>query len=153
MLSDIANEKVLKYSLKTSKITSKILFKLINYILSDQVKNGEQSFKDLYRKGKELDNIPVDSKDLRQLKRELKKNHVDFAIKKSENGVYDIYFKGQDVKHIKGVLEKYMSKKMNQETSIKTRMQKANNKAKVHNAEHSQDNQKNKQKQRGRDSR
>jgi hypothetical protein len=156
MLGDELQQKVVELTYKGTGISVKTLLEILKKFADhckEQEKYGKQSIKQLNRKGKNLDSIPVVDKDVKGVERELKKLGVDFAVRKSksEENTYQIYFKAADVAQIKTALEDYMKRNMKQQDkpTIKEKMQDAVKEAKKRYESHSQ--QKEKSKERARD--
>ena len=107
MLGDEIGNKVISVSIKGTQITAKLVLEVIRSIANDKYKvvNGKQSLKELNKKGKALENVNIDKADLKAIQRQLKKDGIDFAIKKdSYNEVFNLYFKGQDISQIEKIL-------------------------------------------------
>ena len=105
--------KAISVSIKTTQITSKLVLEVMKAIAKDKYKvvNGKQSLKNLNKKGKVLENVNIDKADLKAIQRQLKKDGIDFAIKKdSLNEVFNLYFKGQDINQIEKIFKDYASK-------------------------------------------
>ena len=113
MLGDEVGNKAIGVTVKASQITAKLVLEVIRSIANDKYKvvNGKQSLKELNKKGKALENVNIDKADLKAIQRQLKKDGIDFAIKKdSYNEVFNLYFKGQDISQIEKIFKDYASK-------------------------------------------
>ena len=113
MLSEEVQSKVLHITYKGIAITARVIRDLImQYAFTPRAQQqtyGKQSVKKLNRKNRALENIPVSGMDLHGLQRELRQYGVDYAVtaRKSEPGVFDIYFKGGDINQIQAALHTY----------------------------------------------
>ena len=108
MLGDEVGNKAIGVTVKASQITAKLVLEVIRSIANDKYKvvNGKQSLKELNKKGKALENVNIDKADLKAIQRQLKKDGIDFAIKKdSYNEVFNLYFKGQDISQIEKIFK------------------------------------------------
>lgn len=107
MLGDEVGNKAIGVTVKASQITAKLVLEVIRSIANDKYKvvNGKQSLKELNKKGKALENVNIDKADLKAIQRQLKKDGIDFAIKKdSYNEVFNLYFKGKTSAKLKKYL-------------------------------------------------
>ena len=132
MLGDEVGNKAIGVTVKASQITAKLVLEVIRSIANDKYKvvNGKQSLKELNKKGKALENVNIDKADLKAIQRQLKKDGIDFAIKKdSYNEVFNLYFKGQDISQIEKIFKDYASK------NFKEVVKEAKVKAEEHNKE------------------
>lgn len=116
---------------------------------------GEQTVKELYKKGYNLPKVPIEKEDLQGLRRELKNNGVDFHIvpNPAEKDAYTIYFKGKDTATIDKALQDYVAKKYDptpQKKTVKEKMKEAEEKAAQQKAPE-QDKERAKGKEKGRD--
>lgn len=143
MLGDEIGNKAIGVSVKASQITAKLVLEVIRSIANDKYKvvNGKQSLKELNKKGKALENVNIDKADLKAIQRQLKKDGIDFAIKKdSYNEVFNLYFKSQDINQIEKVFKDYASKnfkdlKKDERKEVKEVVKEAKVKAEEHNKE------------------
>ncbi|CAM2078033.1 MAG: DUF3801 domain-containing protein [uncultured Clostridium sp.] len=141
MLGDEMGNKAISVSIKTSQVTSKLLLEVIKAIANNRYKvvNGEQSLKELNKKGRALENINIDKNDLRAIKRQLKKDGIDFAIKKdNSNDIFNLYFKAQDISQIEKIFKEYVNKNfkdLKKEKGVKEVVEDAKIKADKHNSE------------------
>lgn len=141
MLGDEVGNKAIGVTIKATQITAKIVLDIIKTIANDKYKvvNGKQSLKDLNKKGRALENVNIDAADLRVIQRQLKKDGIDFAIKKdTSNDVFNLYFKSQDVNQIDKIFKDYAKKNFkelrNDKKEVKEVVEEAKVKAEVHNA-------------------
>jgi hypothetical protein len=113
VLSEEVHSKALQFTYKGLAITARVIHDLIMRYsyrpATPQQAYGKQSLKKLNRKNRALENIPVSGQDLLGLQRELRQYGVDYAVtaRKTEPGVFDIYFKGGDVNQIQSALRTY----------------------------------------------
>lgn len=113
MLSEEVQSKVIHITYKGLAITARVIQDLIvrytHMSHTPQQTYGKQSIQKLNRKNRALENIPVSGRDLLGLQRELRQYGVDYAVtaRKTEPGVFDIYFKGGDINQIQSALQKY----------------------------------------------
>lgn len=135
------DDKVIGASVKTSKFTAKALLALMKLVvkrIEDGTHHGKMSLKNLYAEGKELENIPINKADILAIKKELKSFNVDFAVKRNkEQGVFQVFFKGQDLSSINLALKNCIQKAA-KNTPLKTRLSQAQQKANEINAAKSQ---------------
>lgn len=136
--------RAVKITYKGAEISAKVLSEIIRYFLQNKEKiiYGKQSLKELNRKGKALESIPVINADYKGLQSELKKFGVDYAVRKSitEKDTYEIYFKGTDIQQIQTALKNYMTKSLRQkeQSTIRQRIAAAMEKARERNEGRSQ---------------
>lgn len=122
---------------EAAKVSTKIIYKAITEYLEASQK-GEmkiRKFKKQYG-GKEI--IPVENKDIKGIKKELKKEGIDFSVINSgEKNSYDLYFKGQDISQVKLGMERYTKRMMKpkRKKSIEEKLKKAVEIAKEKNAQ------------------
>ena len=94
---------------RAGKVTSKILLDLIRKLLKESEKLGgleklvgskgnEVKLKDMVKKG-QLEEIPVEKTELKELKKELNRYGVKFSVMKDkESGKYSVFFQAKDMK-------------------------------------------------------
>lgn len=94
---------------RAGKVTGKILLDLIRKLLKESEKNGgleklvgskgnEVKLKDMVKKG-QLEDIPVEETELKELKKELNRYGVKFSVMKDkESGKYSVFFQAKDMK-------------------------------------------------------
>ena len=94
---------------RAGKVTSKILLDLIRKLLKESEKIGgleklvgskgnEVKLKDMVKKG-QLEEIPVEEAELKELKKELNRYGVKFSVMKDkESGKYSVFFQAKDMK-------------------------------------------------------
>lgn len=94
---------------RAGKVTGKILLDLIRKLLKEAEKVGgleklvgskgnEVKLKDMVKKG-QLEEIPVEETELKELKKELNRYGVKFSVMKDkESGKYSVFFQAKDMK-------------------------------------------------------
>ena len=94
---------------RAGKVTGKILLDLIKKLLKESEKIGgleklvgskgnEVKLKDMVKKG-QLEEIPVEETELKELKKELNRYGVKFSVMKDkESGKYSVFFQAKDMK-------------------------------------------------------
>lgn len=95
--------------MRAGKVTGKILLDLIRKLLKESEKIGgletligskgnEVKLKDMVKKG-QLEEIPVEETELKELKKELNRYGVKFSVMKDkESGKYSVFFQAKDMK-------------------------------------------------------
>ena len=107
------NEEIARITLnmevRAGKVTGKILLDLIRKLLKESEKIGgleklvgskgnEVKLKDMVKKG-QLEEIPVEETELKELKKELNRYGVKFSVmKEKESGKYSVFFQAKDMK-------------------------------------------------------
>ena len=102
MINEEIARKTLSLEIKAAKVTGKLLLTLLKKLggLEKLVKvNGNQvKLKDMAKKG-QLEEIPVEEAELKELKKELNKYGVKFSVMKDkEIGKYAVFFQAKDMK-------------------------------------------------------
>lgn len=94
---------------RAGKVTGKILLDLIRKLLKESEKIGgleklvgskgnEVKLKDMVKKG-QLEEIPVEETELKELKKKLNRYGVKFSVMKDkESGKYSVFFQAKDMK-------------------------------------------------------
>lgn len=94
---------------RAGKVTGKILLDLIRKLLKESEKIGgleklvgskgnEVKLKDMVKKG-QLEEIPVEETELKELKKELNRYGIKFSVMKDkESGKYSVFFQAKDMK-------------------------------------------------------
>ena len=94
---------------RAGKVTGKMLLDLIRKLLKESEKIGgleklvgskgnEVKLKDMVKKG-QLEEIPVEEAELKELKKELNRYGVKFSVMKDkESGKYSVFFQAKDMK-------------------------------------------------------
>jgi len=143
VLSEEVQSKVIHITYKGLAITVTVIQDLIMRYAhrphEPQQAYGKQSIQKLNRKNRALENIPVSGKDLLGLQRELRQYGVDYAVttRKTEPGVFDIYFKGGDINQIQSALQTYAWNHFHrlQRSTIQDRMRSAADRAQRHSSQ------------------
>lgn len=94
---------------KAGKVTAKLLLTLLKKLMKEAEKLGgleklvnangnEVKLKDMVKKG-QLEEIPVEETELKELKKELNRYGVKFSVMKDkESGKYSVFFQAKDMK-------------------------------------------------------
>lgn len=94
---------------KAGKVTAKLLLILLKKLMKEAEKLGgleklvnangnEVKLKDMVKKG-QLEEIPVEEAELKELKKELNRYGVKFSVMKDkESGKYSVFFQAKDMK-------------------------------------------------------
>ncbi|HEO3673206.1 TPA: PcfB family protein [Streptococcus agalactiae] len=109
MINEEIARKTLNMEVRAGKVTGKILLDLIRKLLKESEKIGgleklvgskgnEVKLKDMFKKG-QLEEIPVEETELKELKKELNRYGVKFSVMKDkESGKYSVFFQAKDMK-------------------------------------------------------
>ena len=109
MINEEIARKTLNMEVRAGKVTGKILLDLIRKLLKESEKNGgleklvgskgnEVKLKDMVKKG-QLEEIPVEETELKELKKDLNRYGVKFSVMKDkETGKYSVFFQAKDMK-------------------------------------------------------
>lgn len=109
MINEEIARKTLNMEVRAGKVTGKILLDLIRKLLKESEKVGgleklvgskgnEVKLKDMVKKG-QLEEIPVEETELKELKKELNRYGVKFSVMKDkETGKYSVFFQAKDMK-------------------------------------------------------
>lgn len=134
-MQDEITQKTIAFTVNTTKFNSGLLLKLAKYFLSKAknlerdlknptIKHGKQSVKRLGKQGRGMENVEINSSNIKSFEKYARKYGVDFALKKDKSFVppkYTIFFKGQDEKSIQNALRDYakaMTKKKSKPSVI-----------------------------------
>ena len=94
---------------KAAKVTGKLILNLLKKLMKEAEKLGgleklvnangnEVKLKDMVEKG-QLEEIPVEESELKELKKELNRYGVKFSVMKDkESGKYSVFFQAKDMK-------------------------------------------------------
>ena len=108
MINEEIARKTLNMEVRAGKVTGKILLDLIRKLLKESEKIGgleklvgskgnEVKLKDMVKKG-QLEEIPVEETELKELKKELNRYGVKFSVMKDkESGKYSVFFQAKDM--------------------------------------------------------
>ncbi|VGU93683.1 PcfB family protein [Streptococcus pyogenes] len=109
MINEEIASKTLNMEVRAGKVIGKILLDLIRKLLKESEKIGgleklvgskgnEVKLKDMVKKG-QLEEIPVEETELKELKKELNRYGVKFSVMKDkESGKYSVFFQAKDMK-------------------------------------------------------
>ena len=109
MINEEIARKTLNMEVRAGKVTGKILLDLIRKLLKESEKIGgleklvgskgnEVKLKDMVKKG-QLEEIPAEETELKELKKELNRYGVKFSVMKDkESGKYSVFFQAKDMK-------------------------------------------------------
>ena len=129
---------------RAGKVTGKILLDLIRKLLKESEKIGgleklvgskgnEVKLKDMVKKG-QLEEIPVEETELKELKKELNRYGVKFSVMKDkESGKYSVFFQAKDMKVMDKAFKHALSeseKKTERKESIHKNIEKFKERAK-----------------------
>ena len=106
---------------KAGKVTAKLLLTLLKKLMKEAEKLGgleklvsskgnEVKLKDMVKKG-QLEEIPVEEAELKELKKELNRYGVKFSVlKDKESGKYSVFFQAKDMKVMDKAFKHALSK-------------------------------------------
>ena len=109
MINEEIARKTLNMEVKAGKVTAKLLLTLPKKLMKEAEKLGgleklvnangnEVKLKDMVKKG-QLEEIPVEEAELKELKKELNRYGVKFSVMKDkESGKYSVFFQAKDMK-------------------------------------------------------
>jgi len=109
LINEEIARKTLNMEVRAGKVTGKILLDLIRKLLKESEKIGgleklvgskgnEVKLKDMVKKG-QLEEIPVEETELKELKKELNRYGIKFSVMKDkESGKYSVFFQAKDMK-------------------------------------------------------
>lgn len=138
MINEEIARKTLNMEVRAGKVTGKILLDLIRKLLKESEKNGgleklvgskgnEVKLKDMVKKG-QLEEIPVEETELKELKKELNRYGVKFSVMKDkETGKYSVFFQAKDMRVMDKAFKHAISeseKKMERKESIHKNIEK-----------------------------
>ena len=131
MINEEIARKTLSLEVKAAKVTGKLLLALLKKLggLEKLVKvNGnEVKLKDMAKKG-QLEEIPVEEAELKELKKELNKYGVKFSVMKDkETGKYSVFFQAKDMKMMEKAFKNALARserKTEQKESIRKNIEK-----------------------------
>ena len=109
MINEEIARKTLNMEVKAGKVTAKLILTLLKKLMKEAEKLGgleklvnangnEVKLKDMVKKG-QLEEIPVEEAELKELKKELNRYGVKFSVMKDkESGKYSVFFQAKDMK-------------------------------------------------------
>lgn len=129
MIAERTAQKAISITLKSGKISIKVLLALIHGLIrnANAPKHGKQSIKNLNKHNTALSSMEFESVQIKQLCSDLKKYGVDFSVMKDKTtGGVVVWFKGRDAEQIHSALKDYIADKLKQskdKTSIHNTVQ------------------------------
>ncbi len=138
MINEEIARKTLSMEVQAAKVTARILLNLLKKLIKEAEKLGgleklvnskgnEVKLKDMVKKG-QLEEIPVEETDLKELKKELNRYGVKFSVMKDkESGKYTVFFQAKDVKIMEKAFKnalKNTEKKTERKESIRKNIEK-----------------------------
>lgn len=118
MFSDEFSKKSIYISVTGFQGTLNIIEAAMKYYLNSTSNSltGRMSLRELNKQNLQLKDIPLSSKDLKGMEKELKRYGVDYAIKQdlSQKDTYKVFFKAKDISSIELALKNYTSKEFSQ---------------------------------------
>lgn len=120
MQEEVEN-KAVAFSIKTTKLTAKVLEAAIKKALAEMEKKqknpkvykGKQSVKHLVRQGTGVSNIEITDGNIKSFERVARKYGIDFALKKDTNSQpprYLVFFKSRDADALTAAFQEYSGK-------------------------------------------
>ena len=109
MINEEIARKMLNMEVRAVKVTGKLVWDLLKKLMKEAEKLGgleklvnangnEVKLKDMVKKG-QLEEIPVEEAELKELKKELNRYGVKFSVMKDkESGKYSVFFQAKDMK-------------------------------------------------------
>ena len=109
MINEEIARKTLNMEVKAGKVTAKLLLTLLKKLMKEaeklegleklvSSKGNEVKLKDMVKKG-QLEEIPVEEAELKELKKELNRYGVKFSVMKDkESRKYSVFFQAKDMK-------------------------------------------------------
>lgn len=109
MINEEIARKTLNMEVRAAKVTGKLVWDLLKKLMKEAEKLGgleklvnangnEVKLKDMVKKG-QLEEIPVEEVELKELKKELNRYGVKFSVMKDkETGKYSVFFQAKDMK-------------------------------------------------------
>ena len=109
MINEEIARKTLNIEVRAANVTGKLVWDLLKKLMKEVEKLGgleklvnangnEVKLKDMVKKG-QLEEIPVEEAELKELKKELNRYGVKFSVMKDkESGKYSVFFQAKDMK-------------------------------------------------------
>jgi len=109
LINEEIASKTLNMEVRAAKVTARVLLNLLKKLMKEARKLGgleklvnangnEVKLKDMVKKG-QLEEIPVEEAELKELKKELNRYGVKFSVMKGkESGKYSVFFQAKDMK-------------------------------------------------------
>ena len=135
MLQEEITQKTVMMSVNTSKLTARLLAKMISSYLnaqkkhSMQPKQGKQSVKDLIGQNAGVSNIEITEGNIKAFERVAAKYNVDFAVKKDKTvspPKYLVFFKARDADVLTQAFKEFVKtneKKNKRRVSVKKKLE------------------------------
>ncbi|WP_248625363.1 PcfB family protein [Enterococcus cecorum] len=138
MINEEIARKTLNMEVRAAKVTGKLLLDLLKKLMKEAEKLGgleklvnangnEVKLKDMVKKG-QLEEIPVEEAELKELKKGLNRYGVKFSVMKDkESGKYSVFFQAKDMKVMDKAFKHALSeseKKMERKESIHNNIEK-----------------------------
>ena len=120
MINEEIARKTLNMEVKAAKVTGKLVLNLLKKLMKEAEKLGgleklvgangnEVKLKDMVKKG-QLEEIPVEETELKELKKELNRYGVKFSVMKDkETGKYSVFFQAKDMKMMEKAFKKALA--------------------------------------------
>ena len=138
MINEEIARKTLNMEVRAVKVTGKLVWDLLKKLMKEAEKLGgleklvnangnEVKLKDMVKKG-QLEEIPVEEAELKEVKKELNRYGVKFSVMKDkESGKYSVFFQAKDMKVMDKAFKHALSeseKKMERKESIHNNIEK-----------------------------
>ena len=138
MINEEIARKTLNIEVRAAKVTGKLVWDLLKKLMKEAEKLGgleklvnangnEVKLKDMVKKG-QLEEIPVEEAELKELKKELNRYGVKFSVMKDkESRKYSVFFQAKDMKVMDKAFKHALSeseKKMERKESIHNNIEK-----------------------------
>lgn len=119
-------KKIIALSIKSSKMTAKILAKGMQYYMKNRssrtIKHGQQTYEELYKSGATLQNIEINRSNIGSFTPIAKQYGIDFALKKdSAADRYLVFFKAKDINIIDQAFKDFTVQITKQKEAVKSR--------------------------------
>lgn len=125
-MQDEINEKAIMLSIRTAKLTARVLQKAIRLLLiqmkkqmeKPSVRHGKQTLKQLMRQNAGVSNIEITEDNIKAFEHTAKEYGIDFALKKDVSAApprYLVFFKGRDADVLMSAFKEFSAKKLAQE--------------------------------------
>ena len=127
MINEEIARKTLNMEINAGKVTGKVLLNLLKKLMKEAEKFGgleklvnangnEVKLKDMVKKG-QLEEIPVEEAELKELKKELNRYGVKFSVMKNkETGKNSVFFQAKDMKVMDKAFKHALSKSERKES-------------------------------------
>ena len=135
MVQEETTQKTIAFVVKTSKLTTDVLEKMILFYLENQKQKGHQqkqgkmTVQELVGQNAGVSNIEITENNIRSFERVAKKYRVDFAVKKDKTTQpprYLVFFKGRDADVLTQAFKEFVhaneTKKSRTRVSVKEKL-------------------------------